>query len=305
MRQSEADVAKFIAEQKAAQAVWVERVKNLMIAHFDRERAIVLAKLSGQKTRRMIERKARDISADDIFPINAFERDARKDADGFLTAMTRQFVGDQANRFGLNLGAFTNPALINGYAAQVNRIVGVEDTTYQQIKAALLNVQTAQQDAAAGDTTQEDEADAEAVFQGGGTLQDFIRAVEDVFGDAKGYRAEMIARTEVAQASSNAALAVGTQIEKQSDGEIELQKTWLATDGLCCDICQTNLEASPIAMDDTFPSGDDAPTAHPNCVCALMTGLVDPLSLEDLGPDLNFDVLGEDPGDDSDTENPN
>jgi hypothetical protein len=36
-----------------------------------------------------------------------------------------------------------------------------------------------------------------------------------------------------------------------------------------CDQCVDNAEASPIPVDDDFPSGDDAPPAHPNCVCAV------------------------------------
>ena len=33
---------------------------------------------------------------------------------------------------------------------------------------------------------------------------------------------------------------------------------------------EENAAAGPIDLDDEFPSGDDAPTAHPNCECALM-----------------------------------
>ena len=45
------------------------------------------------------------------------------------------------------------------------------------------------------------------------------------------------------------------------------QVEWLVAEG--CDICQENADASPIGIDETFPSGDSEPPAHPNCMCAL------------------------------------
>jgi hypothetical protein len=36
-----------------------------------------------------------------------------------------------------------------------------------------------------------------------------------------------------------------------------------------CEKCLANMEASPIAMGDAFPSGDATPPAHPRCRCSL------------------------------------
>lgn len=45
-------------------------------------------------------------------------------------------------------------------------------------------------------------------------------------------------------------------------------KTWLvAADP--CELCQENADAGFVAVDDSFPSGDDAPPAHPMCRCAV------------------------------------
>jgi len=46
------------------------------------------------------------------------------------------------------------------------------------------------------------------------------------------------------------------------------EKSWV---GGTCEMCQENADAGWIDMDDTFPSGDDEPPAHPNCDCDIET----------------------------------
>lgn|GEM_PF-105765 len=48
----------------------------------------------------------------------------------------------------------------------------------------------------------------------------------------------------------------------------DTEKSWV---GGTCEVCQDNSDAGWIDMDDTFPSGDDEPPAHPNCDCDLET----------------------------------
>lgn len=48
----------------------------------------------------------------------------------------------------------------------------------------------------------------------------------------------------------------------------EEEKQWV---GGTCDICLENSGAGWIPIDDDFPSGDDEPPAHPNCMCELET----------------------------------
>jgi len=87
--------------------------------------------------------------------------------------------------------------------------------------------------------------------------------VMSVFEDAKGYRAIMIARTETITASNQGAL----QAYKQS-GVIE-KKEWLIAPG-ACKICIKQAQAGPIPIDQDFPGGFDAPSAHPRCRCSLL-----------------------------------
>lgn len=79
------------------------------------------------------------------------------------------------------------------------------------------------------------------------------------FGDT---RASLIAETELRTAESNGYL------EGAKATGLDLQKQWIPDDDPCED-CQANVDAGLIALSDAFPSGDDAPQAHPNCKCAL------------------------------------
>jgi len=74
-------------------------------------------------------------------------------------------------------------------------------------------------------------------------------------------RAETIANTEMNMAMSTAFL------RKLQRNEVEY-KQWILGPNPCPE-CEENADASPIPVDEDFPSGDDAPPAHPNCVCAL------------------------------------
>lgn len=87
-------------------------------------------------------------------------------------------------------------------------------------------------------------------------------------------RALTIAVTEtrraVSTASAQAYAATGVK-----------QVSWLIAEGEgLCDDCRGNNEESPIALGDTFSSGDYAPPAHPNCRCALQPN-VDELMTQD------------------------
>lgn len=84
-------------------------------------------------------------------------------------------------------------------------------------------------------------------------------------------QALLIARTEMSRAVS---VATRDRYEQAGVEQVE----WLVADG--CDICQENADASPIGIDETFPSGDSEPPAHPNCECALASYFPDEPSIE-------------------------
>lgn len=87
--------------------------------------------------------------------------------------------------------------------------------------------------------------------------------IEDLGFDAD--RADLIARTEIARANSDAALL---SYDAAQDAGVAVRKEWILGPNPC-EICEGNADDGDIAIDDDFSSGDDAPPAHPNCECAV------------------------------------
>lgn len=82
-------------------------------------------------------------------------------------------------------------------------------------------------------------------------------------------RARTIVRTEITRALESANVE-GWKQSKVVDG-----KEWiLGSEHDLDDECNDNANAGVIPIDQAFPSGDDAPPAHPNCVCAVIPSIV-------------------------------
>jgi hypothetical protein len=79
-------------------------------------------------------------------------------------------------------------------------------------------------------------------------------------------RAEMVGRTEIAAANSDANM---TALQEASDAGVNLQKAWITGPDPCED-CVANEADGNIDIDDSFSSGDDTAPAHPNCECAVV-----------------------------------
>lgn len=98
-------------------------------------------------------------------------------------------------------------------------------------------------------------------YEKGGTYDDIVGAIQDTVASFSDVRAGMIAQTEVNDAYNygrhQVAIAAGMD-----------EKAW-DPDGEACDLCLGNVDDGWIPIDDTFSSGDDAPTAHPNCDCSI------------------------------------
>ena len=99
--------------------------------------------------------------------------------------------------------------------------------------------------------------------------------IDSLLSDSE--RALNIAQTEMSRAVS---VAARDQYENSGVEMVE----WLVAEG--CDDCQENADVSPILIDDTFPSGDTEPPAHPNCMCSLAPYVVDTQNINDA---LSFD----------------
>lgn len=107
-------------------------------------------------------------------------------------------------------------------------------------------------------------------------LADGLSAEEIASSIEEGYafsddRAMLVATTEIASANSEGALA---GYEEAANEGISVKKSWLILDD-ACDDCQENADAGAIDLDELFPSGDEAPPAHPNCRCVLVPEVED------------------------------
>ena len=102
--------------------------------------------------------------------------------------------------------------------------------------------------------------------------------IDDILSDSE--RALNIAQTEMSRAVSVA------NRELYEDSGVELVE-WLVAEP--CDLCQENADASPIRIDERFPSGDTEPPAHPNCVCDIAPYVID---TRDIGEDALSIILG-------------
>jgi len=80
-------------------------------------------------------------------------------------------------------------------------------------------------------------------------------------------RADMISRTELQFAHQN-----GHLIGWKGSGVVKGKRSLCLHDDNAdgTDPCVMNADAGVIGIDDAFPSGDDAPPFHPNCVCTLL-----------------------------------
>jgi hypothetical protein len=101
-----------------------------------------------------------------------------------------------------------------------------------------------------------------AGLESGAMREDIIDDIldSDIFSDE---RATLIADTEIAMANGQGALA-GYKEAKAAG--VKLKKVWVC-DSDPCPICEDNQDAGAIEVEDEFPSGDDAETAHPGCLC--------------------------------------
>ena len=94
------------------------------------------------------------------------------------------------------------------------------------------------------------------------SVDEITADLSQYFDDSSEYKAERLARTETIDAYNQGSL------EGYIQSDVVVGKEWL-TGGDACDDCQGNEDEGMIGLDEDFQSGDDAPTAHPNCECSL------------------------------------
>lgn len=99
-------------------------------------------------------------------------------------------------------------------------------------------------------------------YEQGADFDGVVSAVKSEFAYMATSRAQMIAQTELNDAYNQSIMHFGEEAGAT-------KKSW-DTDLAPCIICIENELAGLIDIDEDFPSGDDAPPGHPNCMCSLM-----------------------------------
>jgi len=161
--------------------------------------------------------------------------------------------------------ALTNMGVLGRIAARVRQqVAGLQLTTRERLATVIAD------DVAGGQPLATITADVRGALDrmatGGPAGGDTTAAAESAADSAITSRAETIAETETSSAWHDGLL----QTAQRNGGQT---KTWVTTGDpdphSKSQPCADNEDAGPLALDDTFPSGDDAPPAHTNCRCQL------------------------------------
>lgn len=231
----------------------VRKIRRIMAQYFeDQGRAIVdavrpwvklhmrEAEETDAEKKKAAELRALDILPDSVVPLR-FEATAAQAAD--YQSAIEQAIAEAQEQLVSEIGAGQIPQTALGrYLAEnsLSKLTGeIADTTKQRLRDAI----------------------AQAV-ESGGTADDIVEAIEQTVDDFSTVRANMIAQTEVNDAynASRSMVARGAGLN---------EKRWITESSAPCPECILNEAEGWIPIDENFPSGDDQPTAHPNCYCSL------------------------------------
>ena len=116
---------------------------------------------------------------------------------------------------------------------------GLDDTSTQRLRTAI------------GDA-----------WDAGGSYDQIVSAITETFDDFSETRAGLIAQTEAIDAYNE-----GRNETARGLGFDE--KSWEVESDNPCEVCLGNVDDGWIDFDDSFSSGDDAPSSHPGCCCVL------------------------------------
>ena len=94
------------------------------------------------------------------------------------------------------------------------------------------------------------------------------RDIKSTFADMSKYRSELIARTETAQALSQASL------DSMKDMGIDGKQWVTAGDDMVSDECMGNESDGVIPVNQSFSGGVMAPPQHPNCRCTVAPAIL-------------------------------
>lgn len=217
-----------------------EPLKKKINAYFEKQKAEVLRNLKDEL--KGLEVKEFSLKAIDDFLFD--EEDAVKSGISLITPFIKDYIkesgGQAITLVGADIVFDTNNPVIQRFFKQRAEFFAesINDTTRDELFSAL----------------------KEGIAANEG-LEDLSKRVADVYDQARDYRSDVIARTEIS-ASSNFGAEQG--FTQAGIDKVE----WLIVDPQDED-CLSNA-GEVVEIGKAFPSGDERPPVHPNCVCTIL-----------------------------------
>lgn len=266
---------------------WERQAVGVLRSLFERQQRATLAKLRGAKTRQgtrhwivpspelagpnpkltvAVGNGTKIIGAQDVFDLERWDEEIAKDFGALLREVAVSFGEDAFDALSEAKGLRgwetkqgetfdpDAPRLLRFILARTNLIKGANQTTFEAIAATL----------AEGDSL-------------GETIDDLATRILAVFSEARGYRAERIARTEIISAAN-----LGSR-EAAIQSEVVETHTWLATPDQRTREAHADADGQTVGLDEPyvvdgaellFPGDPDGPPELTiNCRCTEIYGV--------------------------------
>lgn len=226
-----------------------KRIKAVMERYFDRQRKAVLAEVKPR------------IRRDLLPPLKGLREAASQSGKTFARSLVPTslhpltFAATSGETSEYN-EAITD--LISAAAKSLGSTAG-EDLASNYLRENSLSKLTGNLAAMTTERLQDALADA---WDEGGSYDQMVAAINATFEDFSEVRAGLIAQTESADAYNAGRFDTAKAIGFES-------KSWETESGSPCPTCEANEAQGWIGLDEDFDSGDDAPTAHPSCLCVV------------------------------------
>lgn len=245
----EAATAKGLKHPRHAQHVAParKRIKSVMSGYFDRQRKAVLADVKPRIRRELM--------------LHPYQESATPQGKTFARSLVPTslhpltFAATSGETSEYN-EAITD--LISAAAKSLGSTAG-EDLASNYLRENSLSKLTGNLAAMTTERLQDALADA---WDEGGSYDQMVAAINATFEDFSEVRAGLIAQTESADAYNAGRFDTAKAIGFES-------KSWETESGSPCPTCEANEAQGWIGLDEDFDSGDDAPTAHPSCLCVV------------------------------------
>ena len=241
------NVAKYVTSKSPG----VARALRKVLKAWAKKIAPKVAKLYAEKLQKDTGSTARILSIIEELDNGALGEDLQGELEGPMLAAFKRAAAIGATQVGFELADITDQVDVAAVAFAADRggelIKDLAGTTDDAMRALL----------------------SRAVDEGM-SADDLSSAVEDL-GAFSDYRADMIARTELAFAH------VQGNVEgwKAAGDQVEGKRSILGDLHDVPDECDDAADAGVVALDDDFGDGLDYPPYHPNCMCDIVPVLTD------------------------------